>query len=261
IDASGFTVFPYSCLRYTSFQNIGSRGFAGKPCGVKEEEEGHLFDGKVIPFAIERSRERTRVSLERDCRETREDFDLRPGLSRGMAGNAALAIIAALAMGIDKGAVRERLSAWKAACFRGESRRSRGKSFFVDCYNANPVALEDALDAFAFFAGEGERARLYIIGSMEELGREAPAYHFEALKKLRLAPDDYVYLIGSGAADMERGLRAAGNNTEQWKIINDLNVVRDRLEFFEGAVFLKGSRRYRLESLLDAHADEREAAC
>ena len=42
-----------------------------------------------------------------------------------------------------------------------------------------------------------------------------------------------------------------GNDAAQVSVIADLAAVRERLAAFKGAVFLKGSRRYQLETALD----------
>jgi UDP-N-acetylmuramyl pentapeptide synthase len=91
--------------------------------------------------------------------------------------------------------------------------------------------------------------RLYIIGSMAELGDTAPALHRSALANLRLRPQDRALLLGPHAEDYRAALLAAGHAPSQARVV-DLDEGRETLEHFAGAVFLKGSRAYALERLL-----------
>ncbi len=60
--------------------------------------------------------------------------------------------------------------------------------------------------------------------------------------------------IGGEAAALRDGLLENGNDPAQVEVISDLAPVRARLAGFTGAVFLKGSRRYQLETVLEPHA-------
>ena len=66
-----------------------------------------------------------------------------------------------------------------------------------------------------------------------------------------LQPGDHLYTIGSQAAALREGLLENGNDPAQVEVITALDPVRARLGGFKGAVFLKGSRRYQLETILD----------
>jgi len=53
---------------------------------------------------------------------------------------------------------------------------------------------------------------------------------------------------------LREGLLENGNDPAQIEVITDLAPVRARLAGFVGAVFLKGSRRYQLETVLEPQA-------
>ena len=59
---------------------------------------------------------------------------------------------------------------------------------------------------------------------------------------------------GTHAAALHEGLLENGNDPARIAVVDDLAPVRARLESFTGVVFLKGSRRYKLETVLDPHA-------
>src|SRR5581483_7995819 len=97
-------------------------------------------------------------------------------VSDGMAENAVLAICAALGLGVPREAIQARLAQWQPAPMRGEIRREDGRLLYLDCYNANPASMADALAAFGAIAPPAE-PRLFVLGGMEELGESAAAHH------------------------------------------------------------------------------------
>jgi UDP-N-acetylmuramoyl-tripeptide--D-alanyl-D-alanine ligase len=93
-----------------------------------------------------------------------------------------------------------------------------------------------------------------VLGSMEELGTESAAYHRALGRRLHLRRGDFLFALGSQAAALREGLLENGNDPAQVAVVADVAPVRERLAGFKGAVFLKGSRRYQLETVLDPHA-------
>ena len=103
-----------------------------------------------------------------------------------MAQNAVLAICAALWLGVSAEQIQRRLENWQPAKLRGELRQDEGRLLYLDCYNANPASMADALDAFYAIAPD-DQPRLFVLGGMEELGREAEMFHRALGRSLRLA--------------------------------------------------------------------------
>ncbi|AWI07975.1 UDP-N-acetylmuramoyl-tripeptide--D-alanyl-D-alanine ligase [Ereboglobus luteus] len=170
--------------------------------------------------------------------------------SSGMQQNAALAITLAKRLGVSDLQIQTALDAWRPSKWRGEIvRDSSGRLFYLDLYNANPASMSDALDAFVRVA-PSELPRLYIIGGMEELGPESPRHHRELGAQLaallRDRPGDQLILIGAHAPDI-----AAGVSPDSVRIeISDTETAAQRIAAFQGAVFMKGSRRNALENAL-----------
>ncbi len=170
-------------------------------------------------------------------------------VSDGMAQNAVLAICAALGLGITPDEVRSRLAGWAAATMRGEVRREPGRLIYLDCYNANPASMADALDAFYALA-PAELPRLLVLGGMEELGSEAAMFHRALGRSLQVRPGDRVFAIGDHAAALREGALDKGVPGTQVAVATDLETLRAEVAGFSGALFLKGSRRHALETLL-----------
>ncbi|MFZ9682425.1 MAG: UDP-N-acetylmuramoyl-tripeptide--D-alanyl-D-alanine ligase [Cephaloticoccus sp.] len=170
-------------------------------------------------------------------------------VSDGMAQNAVLAICAALGLGITPDEVSRRLAGWAAATMRGEVRREPGRLIYLDCYNANPASMADALDAFYALA-PAEMPRLLVLGGMEELGPEAAMFHRALGRSLEVRPGDRVYAVGDHAGALRDGALDRGVPAAQVAVATDLAALRAEVTGFTGAIFLKGSRRHALETLL-----------
>lgn len=174
-----------------------------------------------------------------------------PSASPGMCSNAALAIVAAQLLEADLSAGTESLASWRPDAQRGQSFDVGDQSFYVDCYNANPASMRDAMQTFEASVPV-ELARAYVLGAMEELGTAAVALHEELGRSLRLRPQDSLWLVGPPhlTAAYATGAHAAGLLPEQVVTAISVDALQSSIAAFKGAVFLKGSRCYKLESLL-----------
>jgi UDP-N-acetylmuramyl pentapeptide synthase len=129
-------------------------------------------------------------------------------------------------------------------------RRDGDRVLYLDCYNANPASMADALETFDAMAPT-QSARLFVLGGMEELGAEAEKYHHALGQSLRLRPRDFVFAIGEHAAAVRAGAMENGNRAEQIAVVESLEPIAARAVDWQGAVFVKGSRRYRLERIFE----------
>jgi UDP-N-acetylmuramoyl-tripeptide--D-alanyl-D-alanine ligase len=171
-----------------------------------------------------------------------------------MAQNAVLALCVARRLGVGPEELRSRLAAWQPARLRGEVRRTADQLLYLDCYNANPASMADALAAFAEIA-PSDLPRLYVLGCMEELGPEAPALHHALGRHLQLRSGDQVFVIGTHAADVCAGLLEQGDVADQLRMVSTLEPAAAAVAGWRGAVFVKGSRRYQLEKVLEVQTN------
>jgi UDP-N-acetylmuramoyl-tripeptide--D-alanyl-D-alanine ligase len=141
------------------------------------------------------------------------------------------------------------LQHWQPAKWRGELRHEGGRLLYLDFYNANPASMADALENFDSLA-PAELPRLYVLGCMEELGPDSPRHHRELGRSLPLRPRDELFLIGSEAESLRAGAAEGGRPAARIEIVDTADAVLPRLRDFQGAVFIKGSRRYELEKAL-----------
>jgi UDP-N-acetylmuramoyl-tripeptide--D-alanyl-D-alanine ligase len=177
-----------------------------------------------------------------------------PPLSRGMASNVALALALARHLGVDEQAAAKRLASWAPQGTRGGRFEAGGKTYFVDCYNANPASVRDAVAHFdQQTRGLGTRA--FVLAGMKELGANSPQEHARVGQSLPLQPGDWLVLVGEEAKGYAEGLlqEHPGWNQLEGNQLHCASVAADvaaLLEHFSGPVLVKGSRAYRLEACL-----------
>ncbi len=235
----GLAVFPASCWAYESF-----RALANPLVLLPEGDAKQKIGARTVKFGVFHRPDRTEVSF-----EGRRRFVLRR-VSAGMAQNAALALALAAELGVKDIALQARIEQWQPSKWRGEVRQAGEATVYCDFYNANPASMADAIDAFNGSVPV-ELPRLYVLGSMEELGPDSADYHRKLGRLLHLRKGDFLFALGGQAAALREGLLENGNDAAQIAVITDVAPARERLAGFKGAAFLKGSRRYRLETILD----------
>jgi UDP-N-acetylmuramoyl-tripeptide--D-alanyl-D-alanine ligase len=128
-----------------------------------------------------------------------------------------------------------------------------------DCYNANPDSVEEIL-AFCDNA-EWRGRRVYVLGSMLELGARSLAAHRELGRLLLSSKADMVFLYGKetrGSAEALRGEKkfrgrdSPSGEEFPYFYTDNMDVLRRRIACFVRSgdlVLLKGSRACALEQL------------
>jgi UDP-N-acetylmuramoyl-tripeptide--D-alanyl-D-alanine ligase len=166
--------------------------------------------------------------------------------------NAAAAVAGALELGVGPEAIAEALARLRLPEGRFESfPMAGGWRVIYDAYNANAGGTIAALDALAM---EKPNRAIAVLGSMAELGEESERLHervgAHAAKRVDvlLVAGDYAQALARGAAGAglaPHALVAVEGNLQaaQW--------LREHARSGD-AVLLKGSRKYRLEEILEA---------
>jgi UDP-N-acetylmuramoyl-tripeptide--D-alanyl-D-alanine ligase len=251
VKAAGVAIFPRQCAEFAAFRELDVRQMVVERADVlrpAEPPKDRVF------FTLTQRGDSTAVALAYGAPPPLV-FTFRR-VTDGMAQNAALAICAALWLGVSKERIQERLQRWEPAKLRGELRRENGRLLYLDCYNANPASMADALETFYDVAPEAER-RLFVIGGMEELGAEAEMFHRALGRSLRLRDGDVLCAIGDQAEAVTRGAIEGGAKAERVSAAKDVREIAAVVAEWNGAVFVKGSRRWALERIWEdeeAHA-------
>ncbi|MGE9292399.1 MAG: Mur ligase family protein, partial [Puniceicoccales bacterium] len=243
--AAAKVIFPGTCWQYAPFRDLGARALVvtddqSLARTLPDEQCVVIRPGNVDVGGC-------RLELE-SAAIPAISCEL-PFNSPGMVSNAALAITAALLCGVSPETVRTRLARWKASPQRGEWLQHGEQRFFVDSYNANPASMAEAMAAFAV-AAPSELPRLYVLGGMKELGVDSYRFHIKTAEQLKLREQDRAVVIGSEADGYRDGLLKAGNRASQIKLFTETAAAKPEVSAFAGAIMLKGSRAYALETLL-----------
>jgi UDP-N-acetylmuramoyl-tripeptide--D-alanyl-D-alanine ligase len=241
-------IFPSDLLKYPSFRKLASRA-------IVLQSEGDAGPTVSVANLVKC---RLRISNAGHYEITLIDGDMGASFvvattSRGIASNAALAILAARKLGISDSEIRARMQQWLPTGNRGSLVERGEQLFYVDCYNANPASMSDSLSAFTAAIDES-LPRAYVLGVMNELGIAAEIAHEAIGRQLKLRPADRAYFVGPhGLADAYlTGAISAGNAPSQLKRAETIEAIKSEVAAFRGALFLKGSRSYQLEQLLPA---------
>jgi UDP-N-acetylmuramoyl-tripeptide--D-alanyl-D-alanine ligase len=164
--------------------------------------------------------------------------------------NALAALALAQACGLRDETIAAGLESVKPLFGRSELVEGR-YTILRDCYNANPDSMERCLD---FCDSLPSGRRVYVLGSMLELGGEAEAAHRALGTRLAASKADRLFLFGEETESAYQMLREAGagerayqtNNIEEL-VVRVKNVVREG-DF----ILLKGSRGCALERVEQA---------
>ena len=171
------------------------------------------------------------------------------GVGKALASNVALSVAVAASLGVGVGRVQAGLDAWSPPKLRGEWRIRGAARAYLDCYNANPLSMNDALETFVA-SSRAELPRLFILGCMEELGPMSASYHEELGIEMPFRKEDFLLVLGAHASSVLLGMKNVGHDMDHCQEIDAIDAARERVAGFEGDIFLKGSRRYRLEDAL-----------
>jgi len=235
-------ILPAEALEYPAYAEMSRRCIAVRFDGATVAEDA----GEVVPCRIEPEANGSgmRLGIEGWTYFVQTS-------SRGMACNAALAIVAARRLGVPEETLAERLRHWRPERTRGKVVEAGNRFYYIDCYNANPASMIDSLQAFQRSAPPA-LPRCYIIGAMNELGEMAESFHVSVGERLALRPEDTAVFVGPDAltAAYLRGAASNGVGSGQIRSVENTAGIESMVADFKGALFLKGSRSHQLEKLL-----------
>ena len=121
--------------------------------------------------------------------------------------------------------------------------KANGMNVIDDCYNANPVSMEAALDVLSHAKGR----TIAVLGDMGELGDGEVRYHKELGKYIYTKnPEAKVITIGS----LSKNISDACNGVHFEKIEDALEYIRKNISK-ETKLFLKASRSMKFERIIE----------
>jgi UDP-N-acetylmuramoyl-tripeptide--D-alanyl-D-alanine ligase len=219
---------------------------------------GKDVNGRVKYFGFEKGAS-FEVSRDLGLRGTELMWEGKPvrfGLpGRYNLANALAAAALASEVPVSAEAIRRGLESVKPLSGRGEICPGP-VTVIKDCYNANPEAVLEAVGFADSLSWEGRK--IYVIGSMLELGEYSGAAHRAAGKALAGSDADMVFLFGKetlpALAFRDGPGRAVGSKkTREWFYTEDMEKLSGKLRSVlrpGDLVLLKGSRGTALERLM-----------
>ncbi len=160
--------------------------------------------------------------------------------------NAAAACGAALALGLSKKEITKGLKTYKPMPMRLEKHKIGKSEIILDCYNANPFSMENALMILSSY----KSPRVAVLGDMRELGKYSKKYHKELAKQIIKAKIDKVFLAGKEIKATYQELTKLGYNEVKYSI-DKLNFLEDlrNVMLKKATVLLKASHSLNFEEL------------
>lgn len=258
LNSNGKIILPENVLQWKEFQKMQSVAW--------KISETKKTDDRSVIFQKKETANGIRVSIQHSI-FSGEEFFL-PMMSQGQVENFVLAATAARLYGIPETDIQERILQWKPEKMRGEEKYWNEIPLYLDCYNANPVAMRDAI---AFFHQKYPQRpkKIYVLGGMRELGPISETEH-QALGEwfLReISRHDIttanLFLIGEEMVPFYEEI-----NKNRFILAKTVNIQAD---FFQNttdicsailctinpknrdqyAIFCKGSRSFALENIWD----------
>jgi len=190
------------------------------------------------------------IKAERHLDLVERNVDVRlPGMHN--RANLAAALAAALELGLSLDQILPAIPSLTLPSGRYDRLAvGSGAQLIYDAYNANASATIAALDAFA---GESASRRIAVLASMAELGEESAALH-ERVGAHAACRVDVLLVRGEHAAELARGAQQAGLAPERIvEIETNAQAARWLREHMrpDDVVLLKGSRKYKLEEIVE----------
>ena len=162
--------------------------------------------------------------------------------------NALAATALALELGISAGSIRSGIESVKPLFGRGEILYGR-TTVIRDCYNSNPESVEEALDFCDSLEWPGRR--IYVMGSMLELGDASEKAHADLGRRLASCKAGMVFLFGKEIQPAAETMKkeAADLLSLYTNDRDELSMALDSCVKSGDLVLLKGSRGCELETL------------
>lgn len=169
--------------------------------------------------------------------------------------DALLAIAAGRAFGLAWPALVRALAAFTAQPLRWQRSERNGVVFINDCYNANPVSMRAALEAFG--AMQADAGKWAVLAGMRELGGTERALHDEVGRCAAAQRLAGLVVVGERGDWIAEAASAAGMPAARIHRTRDFAAAAEIVRALVpqgGAVLLKASRGEQLERIFDALA-------
>jgi UDP-N-acetylmuramoyl-tripeptide--D-alanyl-D-alanine ligase len=123
-------------------------------------------------------------------------------------------------------------------------------TIMLDCYNANPDSMESAIDFCSDLEWEGKK--IFVLGSMLELGAESALAHEKICSLAAKSGVDGIFLFGDEMVNAGKRVDWKGISVQSYIEIDELSQALSRTVHAGDLVLIKGSRGMALERVCPA---------
>jgi UDP-N-acetylmuramoyl-tripeptide--D-alanyl-D-alanine ligase len=153
-------------------------------------------------------------------------------------------------LGVSPTKIIEGLSKVKLPKLRLELKEVAGMKIINDCYNANPISMESALETLYLLKGEGKK--IFACSDMRELGRYSEMYHKELGKQVCKYKINRLITVGEMSKIVSDTAIECGMQQENIKHCkNNIEAVEILGKWLEpgDVLLIKGSRANKMEEI------------
>lgn len=244
VSANGWCVMHQNLLSWKAFDELTCKKAILAAAEAPEVKADLVFRYSISPA------ENSAYGIDMYVEGGDEYYFEAPDMSRGMVENLLLAIATALMLGAKEEQIQSRIETIRPLPMRGSVVETPRAKYYIDCYNASPTSMRDALAHFAKISSDSPK-KLYVLGSMAELGLATHRHHKEIGSNIPADPLSRAILVGANAEIYKAGMTEKGWAEENIEVYPTAQEARESLEKFEGGfVFVKGSRICELEKAL-----------
>ncbi|MBN1456443.1 MAG: UDP-N-acetylmuramoyl-tripeptide--D-alanyl-D-alanine ligase [Sedimentisphaerales bacterium] len=148
----------------------------------------------------------------------------------------------------------EAIKSFKSVVMRLNVERFEMVTVINDCYNANPASMANAIGCLCDLGASDGGRKVFICGTMEELGDQSEQLHHELGKMIAENDIDTLLAVGRFAQNVVEGAKEFAKEDFNWEIFENTQQLCDDLPKFikaENIVLVKGSRCIGLEKAID----------
>ncbi len=141
--------------------------------------------------------------------------------------NALAATAVGLELGLNLDEIKKGIEEAKTIAGRTNLVKANGMNVIDDCYNANPVSMEAAMDVLSHAKGR----TIAVLGDMGELGEDEKALHFGVGKCVAEKKIHTLFCAGVLAAEYKVGVESVENDCKVFHFENRDDMINALLSY------------------------------
>ena len=141
--------------------------------------------------------------------------------------NALAATAVGLELGLSLSEIQKGIEEAKTIAGRTNLVKANGMNVIDDCYNANPVSMEAAMDVLSHAKGR----TIAVLGDMGELGEDEKALHFGVGRCVAEKKIHTLFCAGTLAAEYKAGVESVQNDCKVFHFENKDDMITELLSY------------------------------